>query len=78
MDLKFIKVESSNIDRVAYKDNKLYVEYKSGGLYAYDWVPEDVWNNLLNSESKGRFMNSIIKENYKYDKVDSKKSLQSE
>ena len=36
MDLKFIKVESSNIDRVAYKDNKLYVEYKSGGLYAYD------------------------------------------
>ena len=68
--MEFIKVNSSNIDKVAYEDGNLYVEYKSGGLYRYLDVPEAKHKELIESESKGKFMNEIIKENYKYEKVE--------
>ena len=69
-NINFVKVESSNIEKVGHDNEDLYVTYKSGNTYKYLGVPKEVYNNLLESESKGRFMNSAIKENYKYTKVD--------
>ena len=68
--MEFIKVKSSNIDKVAYDEGSLYVEYVSGGLYRYLDVPKEKYDALLESDSKGRFMNGIIKENQKYEKVE--------
>lgn len=68
-NMEFVNVESSNIGRVAYKDNNLYVEYKSGNMYKYLDVPKETYTKLVESESKGRFMNSYIKEQFKYEKV---------
>lgn len=68
-ELNYKKVESSNIDSIGYYDKNLYIRYKSGTEYRYYDVPEDVHSKLLESDSKGRFMNSVIKENYKYVKV---------
>lgn len=68
-DLEFINVDSSNIEKIAWKPNELYVQYKSGSLYKYDGVTHGVWKGLVKAESKGRFMNSVIKESYKYTKV---------
>lgn len=63
------KVDSSNIDRIGYQDRKLIVEYKSGLMYAYNDVPEHVWNEFKLAESKGRFMNSKIKNKYLFERL---------
>lgn len=63
------KVNSSNIDRIGYQDRKLIVEYKSGLMYAYNDVPEHVWNEFKIAESKGRFMNSEIKNKYLFERL---------
>lgn len=67
-DIKFTKVDSSNIISVGYDDNSLYVNYKSG-TYKYENVDRSVYESLLTSESKGRFMNENIKGKYSYSKL---------
>lgn len=64
-----IDVVSSNIKSVAYGDGNLYVVYKSGAMYKYKDVKEEVYKELLSAESKGRYMNSNIKGKYLYEKV---------
>lgn len=64
-------VESTNLEWVAYdKDEKqLFIQFRSGGLYRYFDVPEDIYEKLLKAGSKGRFHNVFIKYNYKYEKM---------
>jgi hypothetical protein len=66
--MEMIPVESSNIVAVGFEDNTLYVQYPVG-LYAYDDVDEKTFNNLLNAESKGKFMNMYVKGVYNYHKI---------
>ena len=40
-----------------------YVEYVGGGLYAYEGVPAGVFEELANADSKGTFVNAVIKQN---------------
>jgi hypothetical protein len=68
--MNLTEVNSSNINKVGYDDNNLLVEYKSGVLYKYLNVPKKLYEELLNSESKGRFMNSNIKGNFEYSKIE--------
>lgn len=63
------EVLSSNIKKIGYENNELIVEYLSGAQYRYEEVPETVFNELLEAESKGRFMNSNIKGKYKFRKI---------
>jgi len=67
--MNYINVESSNIEKIAYENNNLYVGYKGGGVYKYLDVSSEKYNEFLNAESKGRYLNSAIKESYKYEKV---------
>lgn len=62
-------VKSSNIDMIAYDQETLFVQFKSG-LYKYNKVPREVYENLKKSESKGKFVNSAVKGAYEYEKVD--------
>ena len=66
----FIPVESSNIISVGYDEmtSSMYVKYPSG-TYKYDDVKKSVYENLLTSPSKGRFMNENIKGQYNYSRV---------
>ena len=68
--MKLQEVVSSNISKVGYLPSKgLIVEYKSGLMYAYNDVPEHVWNEFKLAESKGRFMNSEIKNKYLFERL---------
>lgn len=69
--IKMISVESSNLDRVGYDDstNDLYVQFKSSGLYVYRNVPKEVYDELLNAESKGKYHNKNIKWKYEYKRL---------
>ena len=66
----FTPVESSNIISVGYDEttSSMYVNYPSG-TYKYDGVDKSVYESLLTSPSKGRFMNENIKGRYNYSKV---------
>lgn len=66
----FIPVESSNIISVGYDEttSSMYVNYRSG-TYKYDDVEKSVYESLLTSTSKGRFMNENIKGQYNYSRV---------
>jgi hypothetical protein len=66
MDL--IKVASSNIDSIGFDENGLTVRFKSGSMYQYGDVDLAMYNEFLNSESKGKFFNTKIK-NKTYVKV---------
>ena len=63
------EVNSSNIRAIGHEDNNLIVQYKSGVKYLYENVSTDTFNELLNAESKGSFMNKNIKNKYPYRKL---------
>lgn len=63
--------DSTNIESVAYDkdDQMLLVRFHSGTEYAYFNVPEDKYQSLLESESKGKFFNTEIKKDFEYKKL---------
>lgn len=67
MELK--KVKSSNIDSVGYENENLYIQYQSGAIYKYKNVPKIIYESLMDSDSKGRYMNSSIKTKFEYERL---------
>ena len=61
-------VSSTSINRVGYdqKTRTLEVEFRNGRAYQYLGVPPQVYDQLMQADSKGRFINFIIKKNYPY------------
>jgi len=61
---RMYSVESSAVARIGYdaEAEEAYVEYLGGGRYAYEEVPAGVFEELANAESKGTFVNTVIKE----------------
>lgn len=47
----------------------LRVIYVSGSVYDYKNVPEQVYNEMKRSSSKGEYLNKQIKPNYKFEKI---------
>jgi hypothetical protein len=67
-NIQFTEVKSSNIISIGHDGTNLYVNYKSG-TYKYENVDKSVYESLLTSESKGKFMNENIKGKYNYTRV---------
>jgi len=63
---KFIKVESSNLAKVAYdlKAKLLSVQFDSGKVYNYEKVPYETVLELLFAESVGKYFNTKIKDKF--------------
>lgn len=68
--VEYNKVESSNIEKIGYLNEDLYVGFKSGALYKYKNVPKEKFDEFLKAESKGRYMNEFKKNNYEYERVE--------
>jgi hypothetical protein len=61
---KMFPVDSSAIARIGYdvEAKEAYVEFReSGGIYAYSGVPLEVFAELARADSKGTFVNEVIK-----------------
>lgn len=67
--INMIKVVSSDIDKIGYENNTLYILFNSGSLYKYIDVKFEVYNALLKATSKGKFFNQYIKNNYNYQRI---------
>ena len=73
-NIKMTPVISSNIVALGYdKENKiLRVIFKGNSSYLYFNVEEEIYNNLAQSESKGKTLNESFvrhKDKYKYIKI---------
>lgn len=68
-EIKFIKVDSSNLDAIGYSRTTLLIRFKNGEIYKYYYVPRKVFVDLITSKSHGQYFNSFIKYKFKYKKV---------
>lgn len=67
------RLESSSIAEISYRPDTglLEVRYRrTGRTYDYFDVPQDVYLALMDADSKGAFLNQVIKPNYEYARVD--------
>lgn len=59
-------VDSNAVAAVGYdrSDEDIYVEFIDGDLYVYAQVPYVIWRALLEADSKGRFVNKVLKPHF--------------
>ena len=65
-------VRSSGITSIRYDESTrtLDVTYTSSGEYRYFDVGPEVYAWLMKAESKGKFINRLVKEKYRYERLD--------
>lgn len=64
-------VESSNLASIGYdaENEILEIEFNHGGVYQYFDVPENVYEELMNADSHGRYFVHNIKDDYEFQKM---------
>lgn len=64
-------VDSSNVEAVGYDaDNgAIYVRVLSGDTYVYSGADQGTFEEMLNADSVGSYLNRVIKPNYEYSKL---------
>lgn len=68
-----VPVQSKGIDWIAYDEaaQMLYVHFGSSRTYRYFDVPPEVYDWLLRAPSKGKFVNRLVKDRYRYERLES-------
>lgn len=71
VDTTLVRVSSSNVQAIGWTPwmgaNILEVQFHSGALYQYYFVPESVFQSMLRASSKGRYLHwNIKKPGYPY------------
>jgi hypothetical protein len=66
------RINSSAIARAGHDfgTKTLRLEYTNGKRYDYFDVPRHIYEELLDAESAGEFVNRVIKPNYDYSEVE--------
>lgn len=67
--MRMIPVSSSNIRSIGYENDTLYIQFNNGSIYAYYNVPENVYTELMNAPSHGKYHAAYIKNSYKYQRI---------
>jgi hypothetical protein len=73
-------VNSSGIKWIRYDERArtLDVAYTNSGEYRYFDVGPEVYAWLVKAESKGKFVNRLVKEKYRYERLDVERSSSEE
>jgi hypothetical protein len=66
-----VPVESSVIGEVGYSESSRTLEilFRSGAIYLYYFVPQDVHDALMAADSKGTYFNKQIKGVYEHHRI---------
>lgn len=66
--MQLVTLESSMIHAVGYDKEKRILEivFNTGRTYQYADVPPEIYEGLLNAESKGRYFLGNIRDVYEY------------
>jgi len=64
-------VESSNLASIGYDaaNEILEIAFNHGGVYQYFGVPKNVYEELMNADSHGRYFVHNIKDDYEFEKM---------
>lgn len=64
-------VPSTNVVSIGYDEatETLEVEFLSGSIYQYYNVPISIYEQMMQAGSKGKFLNTYIKNAYPYSRV---------
>jgi len=64
-------VDSSWVAAIGYEQRarEVHIALIDGPAYAYETVPPDVWRRLLAADSKGTFVNEVLKPHYRVRKL---------
>ena len=64
-------VDSSNIAAIGYEKDLsvLEVEFKNGSVYQYYDVPENIFNDIMGADSKGKYLAQFVKGTFRYSRV---------
>ena len=64
-------VLSTEIEWIGYeqKNSMLQVEFIEGGIYQYQNVPKNIYDNFLNADSHCRYFETFVKGLYQYRKI---------
>jgi hypothetical protein len=67
-----VELESTSLKSVAYDEEALIleVEFVEGGVYQYSGVPREIYEQLIDSESKGRYYVENVRNAFPYKRVD--------
>jgi HTH-type transcriptional regulator/antitoxin HigA len=62
------RIASSAIKEIDYdaRRKKLFVTFTTGRVYAYERVPQEVYQRFLTAPSKGAFFNTTIRDHYSF------------
>jgi hypothetical protein len=66
------RAKSSNIESVGYDPTtqELQVKFRSGAVYRYAMVPQDVYDEFKAVNFSGRFLNASIKGAFEYERLE--------
>ena len=61
--IEWVDVESSSLSKIAYDEPSgvFAVRFTNGGLYGYDGVPRDIFDQMPHVPSVGRYFNMMVK-----------------
>ena len=74
-DFDFLKLKekilkASNVYKIRWDENNLYIHFNNGRVYQYFDIPENISVGLGEALSPGSFLNHEIKGNYRYARFD--------
>lgn len=71
---------SSIVTHIAYHEpsREVLVKFTNGEIYKYKDVPPEVWEQLLKSASKGKFVNIVLRRGYQYERASASPQPQNE
>lgn len=66
--MTLIPVDSTSVQQIGYDEGTqtLHVEFRNGSAYQYFDVPLPVFQEMTNAESKGQYINQVIKGSYRF------------
>lgn len=66
-----VDLQSTSLNAATYQDQSglLELEFRSGAIYRYIGVPVHVYQELVLSESKGRYFNQHIRNRFPFTKI---------
>lgn len=69
--MKRKSVESSNLASIGYDADKqiLEIEFNHGGVYQYFDVSQDVYDELMDADSHGKYFVYNIKDEYEFNRL---------
>ena len=69
--------ESSTIKNIRWTigdPDKLTIEFKHGGVYEYDGVPEHVYLDFAKADSLGKYFHKNIKDEFTFNKLENEQA----